>query len=440
MDNNHNDNHNVGLAIEYLPIEDLEPYTGNTRKHADADIEQIVTSISRNGFCDPIGIWSDHQVIVEGHGRLEAAKRLGMTEVPVIRLDHMTDEQRREYGIVHNKTAELSEWDFEKLEEELENIDLGAYGIEFEPTMQQAVQDTEEELLQAVEEDEVPEPTEPEQPTRCHRGDVWKLGDHRLICGDSTDAGDIMELMDGEEADMVVTDPPYNVAISNSDGMTIQNDNMADEMFYDFLNKAFAAMAAVLKPGGGFYVWHASRTQMAFEAALNENQLTVRQQLIWVKNALVLGRQDYQYRHEPCFYGWKDGAAHYFVPDRTQTTVVEDIPPTFRKLSKDDLVKLLEDLYAKWEETPSTVIHEKKPLVDDLHPTMKPVRLIARQIRNSSKPGERVLDLFGGSGTTLIACEQLGRKAYLCELDEHYADVILDRWEKFTGKKAEKVN
>lgn len=440
MDSNHTDNHNVGLAIEYLPIEALEPYAGNTRKHADADIEQIMTSISRNGFCDPIGIWSDHQVIVEGHGRLEAAKRLGMSEVPVIRLDHMTDEQRREYGIMHNKTAELSEWDFEKLESELEDIDLSAYGIEFEAGAQQAVQDTEEELLQAIEEDEVPEPTEPEQLTRTHRGDVWKLGDHRLIVGDSTEPTDIERLMDGAQADMVVTDPPYNVAISNSAGATIQNDNTADEMFFDFLVKAFRTLEAALKPGGAFYVWFADRTHIAFEQALAENGLTVRQELIWVKNALILCRRDYQWRHESCFYGWKDGASHYFVPDRSQTTVVEDIPPVFRKLSKYDLVKLLEDLYAKWDETPSTVIHEKKPLVDDLHPTMKPVKLIARQIRNSSQRGEIVLDLFGGSGTTLLAAEQLGRRAYICEIDEHYADVILDRWEKFTGRKAEKID
>lgn len=431
----------MDLKIEQLPVEALTPYAHNTRAHHAEDVGQIARSIERYGFNDPIAVWSDKNIIVEGHGRLMAAKSLGMTTVPVIRLDHLTDDQRREYGIMHNKTAELSDWDWEQLEHELSEVDLSEFGLTFTP---EQIEDTEEELLEAVQEDEVPEPpnNDPEkgdirQP-RVHRGEIWQLGQHRLMCGDSTSEADVAALMDGQQADAVVTDPPYNVAIENSDGKTIQNDDMSADDFRAFLRDAFKRLAAHLKPGGAFYVWHASRTQAAFEAALNEAGLEVREQLIWVKNVLVLGRQDYHWRHEPCFYGWADGAAHWFTPDRTQTTVQED-KPDFGSMSKAELVALLEQQYKGDDGPPSTAIFEKKPLADAEHPTMKPVRLIARLIRNSTRPGETVLDLFGGSGTTMIAAEQLGRKACLMELDERYADVIIERYEKFTGKKAQRI-
>lgn len=427
------------LRIEQVPVEALTPYEHNTRAHGDYDVEQIARSIQRYGFNDPIAVWSDRNIIVEGHGRLQAARSLGMTTVPVIRLDHLTDEQRREYGIMHNKTAELSEWDWDELEHELSEVDLSAFGLEFTP---QQVEDTEEELLAAVEEDDAPPlpgsaDEEPQVPRRAHRGEIWQLGQHRLMVGDSTDAGDVAALMDGETADAVITDPPYNVAIENAQGMTIQNDDMSTDDFRQFLRAAFRQVNDHLKPGGAFYIWHAGRTASTFEAALRDNGLEPRQQLIWVKNALVLGRRDYQWRHEPCWYGWKDGAAHWFTPDRTQTTVQED-RPDFGSMSKADLVALLEQHYRQ-DDTPSTAIFERKPLTDAEHPTMKPVKLIARLIRNSTRPGEKVLDLFGGSGTTLIAAEQLGRTARLMELDERYADVIIERYEKFTGRKAERI-
>ena len=431
----------MDLKIEQLPVEALTPYAHNTRAHHAEDVGQIARSIERYGFNDPIAVWSDKNIIVEGHGRLMAAKSLGMTTVPVIRLDHLTDDQRREYGIMHNKTAELSDWDWEQLEHELSEVDLSEFGLAFTP---QQIEDTEEELLEAVQEDEAPEPpnTDPakgdtRQP-RIRRGEIWQLGKHRLMCGDSTDSADVAALMDGRQADAVVTDPPYNVAIENTQGMTIQNDNMTDDDFRQFLRAAFKQLNDNLKPGGAFYIWLASRTQAAFEAALNDNGLEVRQQLIWVKNALVLGRQDYHWRHEPCFYGWRDGAAHYFTADRTQTTVQED-KPDFSSMSKADLVALLEQQYKAEDSPPSTAIFERKPMSDDQHPTMKPVRLIARLIRNSTRPGETVLDLFAGSGTTMIAAEQLNRTAYLMELDERYADVIIERYEKWTGKKAQRI-
>lgn len=433
---------NSNLQITMVPIDQLAPYENNTRAHGDDDVAQIARSIERYGFNDPIGIWSDQNVIVEGHGRLMAARQLGMTEVPCIRLDHLTDEQRREYGIMHNKTAELSEWDWEALEHELADLDLSDFGLSF--SADDPVEDTEEELLAAVTEDDAPAPPndDPEkgpvkQPV-SRQGQMWQLGEHRLMCGDSTDEADVAALMDGAVADAVITDPPYNVAIENAQGMRLQNDDMETEAFFEFLREAFARLAGNLKPGGAFYVWHASRTASIFEAALNENSLEPRQQLIWVKNSLVLGRQDYQWRHEPCWYGWRDGAAHWFTPDRTQTTVYED-QADFSKMPKAELVALLNQIYHPDDGVPTTVIYERKPLTDDAHPTMKPVRLIARQIRNSTRPGETVLDLFGGSGTTMIAAEQLGRKAYLMEIDPRYCDVIVERWEKFTGKQAQRI-
>ena len=219
--------------------------------------------------------------------------------------------------------------------------------------------------------------------------------------------------------------------------MKIENDNMSDASFDEFLIKAFHNLADSLKPGGAFYIWHASRTQRAFENALNEAGLNVRQQLIWNKNALILGRADYQWKHEPCFYGWKEGATHYFIDNRALTTVIEDETPDFKKMKKEDMVKLLEEIFA--DKVSTTVIDEKKPAVNDLHPTMKPLKLIARHITNSSKPGETVLDLFGGSGSTLMACEQLGRKCYTMEYDPRYVDAIIGRWEAYTGQKAELI-
>ena len=238
-----------------------------------------------------------------------------------------------------------------------------------------------------------------------------------------------------------MTDPPYNVNYKGGtqEELRIQNDNMASDEFRAFLTKAFVLMNKFTRPGGAFYVWLASREHVNFETALNSAGFTVRQQLIWVKNALVLGRQDYQWRHEPCLYGWKDGA-HYFRDDRTQTTVQESDPPeNLKRMKKDDLVRLCKELLEKEEKAESTVIREDKPAASELHPTMKPIRLMARLIANSSKRDDVVLDPFGGSGSTLMACEQLGRQCRTVELDERYASAIVDRWEKYTGLTAVKV-
>lgn len=434
----------ANLKIVMVPLDELTPYEHNTRAHNDDDVAQIARSIQRYGFNDPVGIWSDKNLIVEGHGRLMAARSLGMTEVPCVRLDHLTDDQRREYGIMHNKTAELSEWDFEALEQELQDLDLSEFGLSFDADGA-TPEDTEAELLESVQEDDAPEPpnNDPEngpiEPPTSIQGQIWQLGAHRLMCGDSTEEDDVKLLMDGETADCIITDPPYNVAIENEHGMRLQNDDMNDEAFYEFLKAAFTNAARSLKPGGAFYIWHADKTSHIFKAACAEANLNIKASLMWVKNNAVWSMiQDYRQRHEPCFYGWKAGAAHWFTPDRTQTTVQED-GADFSTWTKEQLVEFCERMMNGDEAVPTSVIYEAKPLKDAEHPTMKPVRLIARTMRNSTHKGELVLDLFGGSGTTMIAAEQLGRRAYLMELDPRYCDVIIKRWEQWTGKQAQRI-
>jgi len=416
---------NEKLTIEYVDIESIKPYKNNAKTHPREQIDQIKKSIEEFGMDDPIGIWKDE--IVEGHGRLIACKELGMKQVPIIRLDHLTDEQRKAYTLAHNKLTMNSDFDLDILNQELmsiDGIDMSEFGFDV------GFEEKEYEII----EDEVPEaPSEP----KSKLGEIYQLGDHRLMCGDSTNINDVNKLMDGAVADLVVTDPPYNVAIENSQGMTIQNDNMGSSQFLSFLTEAFNCLNESLKFGGAFYVWFASREHINFETALNNNGLQVRQELIWNKNALILGRSDYQWKHEPCLYGWKEGASHYFVDDRSQTTVIEDNKPDKKKKKKEEMQKLLEEIYS--DKVSSTIINEDKPVVNDLHPTMKPIKLIARLVNNSSRAGELVLDLFGGSGSTLITCEQLNRKCYMMEYDPVYVDVIIERWEKFTGRKAVKL-
>lgn len=416
------------LKVEYIPIDSIKPYENNAKIHTDEQIEQIKKSIEEFGMNDPIGIWSKDNIIIEGHGRLMALKELGYEEVPVIRLDDLTDEQRRAYTLIHNQTTMNTGFDLDILNEELANIDLDMSMFGFE--------EIEEPEIDIKDDDFDIEDLEPIKEPKTKRGEIYKLGNHYLMCGDSTNPDDVEKLMNGKQADLVVTDPPYNVAISNSQGMTIENDDMSDDDFKEFLYKAFNCLNNSLKEGGAFYVWFASKEHINFEQALNENGLQVRQCLIWVKQHFNLGRQDYKWKHEPCLYGWKDGAGHYFIDEFNHPTVFED-KIDFDNLKKDEAIQMLKDIYNDGIST--TVIHEDKPTMNDLHPTMKPLRLLARLIRNSSKENEIVLDLFGGSGSTLITCEQLNRQCYMMEYDPVYVDVIIDRYEHLTGKKAVKV-
>ncbi len=410
------------LQIEYLPTEELIPYENNPR-HNDEAVEYVANSIKDFGFKVPIVIDANN-VIVSGHTRLKAAKRLGIEKLPCIRADDLTEEQIKAFRLADNKVGEIATWDTDKLMQELADIAIDMEAFGFGDITEPEIEIPEDDF--DIKEDEKPEP-------ETGKGEIYRLGDHILMCGDSTSVADVAALMDGQLADCVITDPPYNVAYEGGteDAMTIENDNLEAGEFAEFLGAAFANMANWLKPGGAFYVWYASRNHIAFEEALNENGLEVREQLIWVKNSFVLGRQDYQWMHEPCMYGWKAGEGHYFVYDRTQPTAIE-YPEDLDKLSREELLRLL-------KETPSTVIHENKPPVNDIHPTMKPLKLIGKLVRNSTQPGDTVLDLFGGGGSTLIACEELGRKCRMMELDPVYADAIIHRWEEYTGKKAVRI-
>lgn len=423
------------MEIVERDIESLIPYVNNTRTHSDEQVAQICASVREYGWTNPVLI-DEEGTIIAGHGRVLAAKRLGMGKVPCIVLPGLTKAQKKAYSIADNKMALNAGWDDEKLRLELESLKELDFDLSLTGFGQEEVDSLlgDEREIDSTEDgyDELP-PAEP----RSKPGERYRLGEHILMCGDSTSQSDVDTLMEGEEADLVVTDPPYNVNISSTNGLTIENDNVGDGEFQDFLDKAFGCMASVLKAGGAYYVWYAFWNHVPFESALRKAPLPPRQQLIWAKGHFALGVQDYQWKHEPCFYGWKEGASHYFIDDRTQSTVIEDGVPDTRKMTKEELRNLVDELLS--DRVATTVLKEKKPLVADLHPTMKPVRLFARLVANSSRKGEKVLDLFGGSGTTLIACEQLGRKCYMMEYDPRYVDVIIDRWEKFTGRKAERI-
>lgn len=418
------------LKIEYLDISELEVYENNTRKHTEKDVVEIEKSIKEFGFADPIGIWSDHNVIVEGHGRLQAAKNLGMTKVPVIRLDHMTDEQRRAYGIMHNKTAENSEWDFDKLQKEIEGLDLSMFELDW---------DFDSTDNGEIIEDEVPEVKE-EEPN-AKKGDIYILGNHRLMCGDSTSVTDLQKLLGGQTARMVCTDPPYNMSYqgagntpdSKRKSSRIMNDSMPEDKFKEFLTEVFRTMSTGMDDGASFYVFYKEMGYGTFMQALKDAGLTYKQELVWVKNQIVLGGSKYQSMYEPCLFGCNGKSVKYWYGGRKNRSVIESVDLMNEAELREAIRELAEDI-------DTDVIREHKQLKNDLHPTMKPVKLIAKLVGNSSKEGDVVLDLFGGSGTTMIACEQLGRKSCLMELDPKYVDVIVERWEKFTGKKAVRVN
>ncbi len=384
------------LKIEYVPIGDIKPYEKNAKLHPKEQIDEIVESIKLMGFNDPIAVWGGQNTIVEGHGRLEAAKKLKMDTVPIIRLDYLSDEQRRAYTLIHNKLTMNSDFDLDILQEELDKItEFDMADFEFDLKVDRDAED--------IEEDEAPEP--PAEP-KTKRGDIYLLGKHRLMCGDSTILSDVEKLMDGQKADLFLTDPPYNVNYEGGTGMKIQNDNMEDTKFRQFLVDAFSTAKMVMKGGAAFYIWHADSEGYNFRGACHDIGWTVRECLIWEKNSLVLGRQDYQWIHEPCLYGWNEGGSHAWYNDRSQTTLIKF----------------------------------NKPAKNDVHPTMKPVGLFGYLIGNSSKADDIVLDLFGGSGTSIVACEQMGRICCSMELSEAYCDVIVERWENLTGRKAVLLN
>lgn len=387
------------LKIEYVSIGELKPYERNAKLHPKEQVEQIKNSITEFGFNDPVAVWKDAEII-EGHGRLLAAQELGLTEIPIIRLDSLTDQQRKAYMLVHNKLTMDTGFDLELLNIELgsiNDIDMSEFGFEFEMFGDEPSEVVEDDYNEEL----------PEEP-KSQLGDIYQLGRHRLMCGDSTDAEQVKVLTNGELVDMLLTDPPYNVDYTGATKkkLKIKNDNMEDTAFRQFLCSAFSAANEVMKAGAVFYIWHSDTEGYNFRGACLDVGWQVREVLIWNKNSMVMGRQDYHWKHEPCIYGWKDGASHLWASDRKQTTVID----------------------------------YNKPNKSEIHPTMKPIGLFDYQVKNNTKGGDIVLDLFNGSGTTIIACEQNGRKAYCMELDPKYVDAAIDRWEKFTGQKAVKLN
>ena len=388
--------------IELLLVSSLIPYARNSRTHSEEQVTQIAASIREFGFTNPVLIDSSGTIIA-GHGRVMAAKKVGLAEVPCLRLQHLSPSQIRAYVIADNKLALNAGWDDEMLKAELLTLQEEGFNTDltgFSDDELNALLNS--EIIEGqTDPDEVPEP--PVDPI-TKLGDLWILGNHKLLCGDSTSIDSVNCLMDGDQANLLLTDPPYNVAYTGKtkDALTIENDSMNNESFRQFLRDVYSTANSVMKDGAVFYIWHADSEGFNFRAAAFDVEWKVRQCLIWNKNSLVMGRQDYHWKHEPCLYGWKDGAAHYWGSDRCQTTV----------------------------------LNFNRPSRNGEHPTMKPVELFEYQIKNSSKPNDVVLDLFGGSGTTAIACEKTGRKARLMELDPKYCDVIVKRWEDFTGKKA----
>lgn len=416
------------MNIAEKTLKEIHPYENNPRKN-DAAVQAVANSIKEFGFKVPIVIDKNNEIVC-GHTRYKAAKKLKLKKVPCVVADDLSDEQIKAYRLADNKVGELAEWDMDALADELGDIQMDMQQFGFEIDM--SLDDAEAEVVEDNFEEEPPE-----DPVTL-LGDIYELGRHRLICGDSTDPKVIATLMDGETADLLLTDPPYNIAYEGGTGMTIQNDDWADDdSFINFLHDAFTAGLSALRPGAAFYIWYADTQALNFRRAAEKSGMQVRQNLIWAKNTFTLGRQDYQWRHEPCLYGWKDGAAHYFTDSRTESTVIED-NIEINKLTKEEMRQLLKELLSDRQST--TVIHEDKPIRSSMHPTMKPLRLLARQIKNSTRPGELVLDIFGGSGSTLMTCEQLGRTCYTVELDPKYCDVIVERWEQATGEKAVRHN
>jgi DNA modification methylase len=380
---------------------DLIPYARNSRTHSEAQVAKIAASIKEFGFLNPIVIDGESGIIA-GHGRVMAANKLGLQSVPCIEAVHLSEAQKRAYVIADNRLALDAGWDNDLLKIELQDLDANGFDLSltgFE--VGEIAAFLTEPTAGLTDEDAVPEvPVEPVTVL----GDVWLMGNHRVMCGDSTSIEAVETLCDGQLVDMWLTDPPYNVAYEGKtkEALTIKNDKMGDDAFRVFLRDSYTAADAVMKPGAVFYVWHADSEGYNFRGAAKDAGWTVRQCLIWKKQTMVMGRQDYHWKHEPCLYGWKDGAAHLWATDRKQTTILEF----------------------------------DRPSRNGEHPTMKPVELFAYQMLNNTKGNDRVLDSFGGSGTTAIAAEKHGRNALLMELDPKYCDVIVKRWQDFTGKTA----
>lgn len=441
------------MNVEKRALAALKPAEYNPRKELtpeDAEYQKIKKSIETFGYVDPIIVNQDG-TIIGGHQRCKVLLDLGYTEAEVVVLN-LNKNDEKALNVALNKIT--GEWDNLKLKNLLVELDLGDYDISVTGFDNQELDGLIE--LTSVE----PEATDDhfneeaaltaEDIPLVRQGEIWQLGRHRLMCGDSTELSDVQRLFGAEQMDLMITDPPYNVNYEakaarlneyrpNDNGtMEIKNDAMEQQDFYEFLLVAFRNMERYMREGAAAYVFHADIEGLTFRQAFQNAGLRLAQVLIWEKNNFVLGRQDYQWRHEPVLYGWKEGAAHYFIKDRTQDTVILEDDVDFEAMKKPELIQYLKDLKHQYADQ-TTVIFNQKPISSVLHPTMKPLELIAKFMKNSSKQGWNIGDLFAGSGSTLMAAEQLGRNAYAMEMDERYASVIVRRWEDFTGQQAVRI-
>ena len=421
------------MEVVNVNISDIHPYSKNAKKHDRKQVKNVAESIRQYGFVQPIVLDRNNEIVI-GHCRWEAAKLLKKEmggAIPCVYVDGLSDAEVRALRLADNKLNE-SAWDISLLTEEIAGLDFGNIEIDWDlPGSPDKV----------IEDNYEPKP--PEEP-KAKLGDVYLLGRHRLMCGDSTQLSDVEKLMGGKKADMLLTDPPYNVALGtggtyqtdegrkgaheakDADGAFLLNDNLPDDEFLQFLSDAFSNAVMAMKPGAAFHIWHADTQRMAFDTACHNAGLIIRQCLIWVKDRFTLSRQDFQWQHEPCLYGerpffegddpgdehetalygWKSGAGHYWFKNRKQ----------------------------------STVLFFDRPTVSKEHPTMKPITLFDYEMKCNSLVDDIVLDLFAGSGTTIMAAQQNGRVAYCMEYDPKYVDVIIDRWESWTGETAKLLN
>lgn len=389
-----------------VPLKDLRPNPRNPNQHPPEQIKALGAIIRATGWRAPITVSTRSGFIVKGHGRMMAAQLEDMTAAPVDYQEYASEAEELADLTADNRIAELATIDNKLLADIFVDIDTGEIPFMLSGYTEEEYGDIVTALSEAIhdqdlmDEDDLVEPSA--KPFSEH-GDIWTLGRHRLRCGDSTDINDVEALMGGQKADLLLTDPPYNVDYEGKtkQKLKIQNDSMEDSKFRSFLRDAFYAADSVMKPGAVFYIWHADSEGYNFRGACHDIGWKVRQCLVWNKNSMVMGRQDYQWKHEPCLYGWKEGVGHLWASDRKQTTVLDF----------------------------------ERPTKSDIHPTMKPVALFDYQIQNNTKGEDIVLDLFGGSGTTLIACEKNGRTAYCMELDPRYCDAIVKRYVRTTGRR-----
>jgi len=384
--------------MQLVSIDKLIPYVNNARTHSKEQINKLRSSLREFGFINPVIIGRDYGIIA-GHGRVMAAREEGINEVPCVFVDHLTEAQKKAYIIADNRMALDAGWDEEILRVEIEALQAEAFDISLTGFGEDEISDLFGSDKNDVEDDDYDLTAALEKAAFVEKGDVWVVGRHRLVCGDATNEDDVATLMDGKRANLIVTDPPYGVSFKSTSGLTIKNDSMKDEEFYNFLYKSFANMVAHTENGGAAYVFHADTEGLTFRKAFIDAGFHLAGVCIWAKNSLVLGRSDYQWQHEPVLYGFLQNGKHRWYSDRKQTTI--------------------------W--------NFNKPKRNENHPTSKPLDLLSYPIRNSSQENAIIIDTFGGSGSTLMACEATNRICYTMELDEKYASVILRRYVEDTG-------